>query len=155
MDESDKNRRPAETRENDLTALMTFSPSPLLLVIQTVSQLGWQTQRCFTMVSGGHAMIVWMLPCDSHVDSKSEENSSFHFLKNCFNSQIAIRTIYNTRESLTCHIDDRLLLINNFRWHNWVNIPLKIHYIAKSIGSPPSNEKFDYFIIFMSTNLNV
>ncbi len=29
-----------------------------------------------------------------------------------------------------------------------------IHYIAKSIGTP-SNERFDYFLISMSTNLNV
>ncbi len=30
-----------------------------------------------------------------------------------------------------------------------------IHYIAKSIGSPPSNEQVDYLVISMSTNLNV
>ncbi len=31
----------------------------------------------------------------------------------------------------------------------------QIHYTAKSIGSPPSNETFDNFSHFMSTNLNV
>ncbi len=30
-----------------------------------------------------------------------------------------------------------------------------MHYIAKSIGSPPSNEQVDYFSNFYGTNLNV
>ncbi len=30
----------------------------------------------------------------------------------------------------------------------WIVIYIYIHYIAKSVGSPPSNERFDYFSNF-------
>ncbi len=29
------------------------------------------------------------------------------------------------------------------------------HYIAKSIGSPPFNERFDYFSNFLNVNVNL
>ncbi len=40
------------------------------------------------------------------------------------------------------------IIIFLFDYANWLSVCLSIHYIAKSIRSPPSYERFDYFSNF-------